>query len=477
MTDPDRSPVDRLTAGANALSRRLVEAVPDSAKRRLAGPYNRVKEFEADRSFGGRSRPSVTPAEDAPDHVVCVVVDAMRDDALAPDHAPFLTDRHRRTLWTPAPWTFPAVTSLLTGRYPNEHGAMRGGDEADTGASDLTVPPKLSAEATTLADALAGAGYDTYGAFAFHMPFFALSGRFERHALYDDAPADELVSDYLEWRVDAGDRTFAYLHLGDLHEPVDPPQAYWKRHDVDASIPNVRRWEYETVADVDEAGERYRDHRRRLYDAAVDYVDDRLSALAADLRDGPGKTCLVVTADHGEAFWEHTAFDADTFVDSRPAYCVDHGGTPYECLTQVPLVTEGTGLGALPGIEAADRTRRGSLVDIAPTLAAVCGVEAALPATGRDLRRAVPTDRIPVVEAARYGHEKKAAYLDDWKVVVSKGDDAIVGFSLPEEEPTTLPEGVRARLLERLPPFPDGSTADVRVSGLARDRLDDLGYV
>lgn len=463
-----------------------MESLPDGVKRRLVGPYNRVLTARANHEYRKRQRslPPKTAAADAPDHVICVVVDALRADAVTADDSPFIHARLARDLVTPAPWTFPAVTSLVTGEYPHEHGAIRQTDEADTGATDLVVPPKLPDERSTLPDVLGSAGYDTYGGFAFHMPFFAIGGRFGRHALYDDADADSVFEDFRAWLFEEGrDRTFSYLHLGDLHEPVDPPAAYWDRYDVDRAIPDIRTWAHADVVDPGPGVVRYRNHRKRLYRAALAFVDDRLAALHDDLtRRLDGDVALVVTGDHGEAFWEHTDFDAAHFADSRPAYCIDHGGTPYESLTRVPLAVEGIDVGDAGGTGEARENGGGesgpaSLVDLAPTLLDVVGLDDALNSTGVSLRAGVPSDRIPLVESARYGHEKKAAYLEGWKLVVSRGDDESVGFRLPDEAPADLPADVERRLLDALPAWPNGDRADVRVSGMARQRLEDLGYV
>lgn len=481
MTGPSdgRGPTALVADGVDTAKRRLMQSLPDGVKRRLVGPYNRVLTTKANREYRRRQRtlPSRTPAPDAPDHVVCVVVDALRADAVTPDDSPFLHARLNRDLVTPAPWTFPAVSSLVTGEYPHEHGAIRQTDEADTGATDLVIPPKLPDEQVTLPDVFGSAGYDTYGGFAFHMPVFAIGGRFEHHEVYDKADADTVLDDVRDWLggSERHERTFSYLHLGDLHEPVDPPASYWDRYDVDRRIPDITTWDYTDVADPGPEGERYRDHRVRLYRAALAFVDDRLERLHADLtRQLDGDVALLVTGDHGEAFWEHTGFDAAHFLDSRPAYCVDHGGTPYESLTRVPLAVDGLDDS---GLDDGDADGLASLVDLAPTLLDVAGLDDALTTTGVSLREGVPADRIALVESARYGHEKKAAYLDDWKLVVSQGDDESVGFRLPDETSADPPADVERRLAEALPAWPDGQQADVRVSGMAQERLEDLGYV
>ena len=456
------------------VTRELVQRLPYGVKRLLAVPYNHVQRVRADRSFRRRaaSFESRTPAPDAPRHVVCVVVDALRADAVDAETTPFMAARRAGTALTPSPWTFPAVTSLVTGRYPHEHGSMRRSDDADRGATDLVIPPTLPDADRTLPEAFASAGYETYGGFAFHMPFFALGGRFATHRVYDDAPAETVLDDFRDWFDRHRDgRTFSYLHLADLHEPVDPPAECWNRYDVDDSIEGIRRWRFRETPDVGPEGERYREHRRRLYRAAAAHVDDRLAALRTAL---PAGVALLVTGDHGEALWERSALDARTFVDSRPAYGIDHGGTPFEAVARVPLVAEGLDIDVGGG--------PASLVDVAPTLLDALGHADALPATGVPLTDGVPEDRVPLVEAARYGHERKAAYLDGWKLVVSRGDDAAVGFRLPADgdgsaAEAELPPDVRRRLYDALPAWPDGTHPEHHVSGMARQRLEDLGYV
>ncbi|MFC7097676.1 sulfatase-like hydrolase/transferase [Halobaculum marinum] len=456
------------------VTRRLVQRLPYGVKRLLAVPYNHVQRVRADRAFARRAREfqSLTPGADAPRHVVCVVVDALRADVVDAETTPFLADRRVASAVTPSPWTFPAVTSLATGRYPHEHGSMRQSDDVDRGATDLVIPPTLPDHERTLPEVFAAAGYDTYGGFAFHMPFFALGGRFATNRVYDDAPADDVLGDFLDWFDGRRDgRTFSYVHLGDLHEPVDPPAPYWDRYDVDDSIEGIRRWRFREEAHPGHEGERYRDHRRRLYRAAATHVDDRLAVLRERL---PDDVALLVTGDHGEALWEQTSLDRRTFHDSRPAYGIDHGGTPFEAIARVPLAMEGVDVRSGGGTP--------SLVDVAPTLLDALGQMEALATTGCSLSRGVPGDRVPLVEAARYGHEKKAAYRDGWKLVVSRGDDAAVGFDLPDDPGTTareadLPADVEAALYDALPPWPDGSDPERRVSGMAQQRLEDLGYV
>jgi arylsulfatase A-like enzyme len=200
------------------------------------------------------------------------------------------------------------------------------------------------------------------------------------------------------------------------------------------------------------------------------YTDDAVSRYYERLKSEFGSDLsVVVTGDHGEGFWDHASFDAEHFQDSRPAYCVGHGGTPYECVTRVPLWmdeidTSTSGLG--------------SLIDLAPTILNQFGLEDELQTTGKPLSESVSPERIVVTEGARYGHEKKAVYRNGWKIIRSHGDETTVEFEVDEEpETTTIPSGERRAMIEAFPPWPDGQSSKERhVSRAVENRLRDLGY-
>ena len=463
---------------------------------------NRLRTRQADREFQRRTHPDAEPAADAPRHIVCVTVDALRADTVDESLTPHLASMAGTAAVSPSTWTFPAVSSLLSGRYPHGHGAARRTDDFENSVTDMTgLPPRPDSELELLPERLAGAGYRTRGTFAMIVPFLALSGRFESHELYRDAPAERVLSDHLEWLADRrGERTFSYVHLGDLHEPVDPPADYWAVHDVDESIPDVRTWRFEDVAEPSPTVERYRTHRRRLYRAAAEYVDNRLSAFLTRSDDFLEETLFVIVGDHGEAFWECAAFHAERFADPRPAYCVGHGGAPYESVTRVPLCVGGSGVdparefttGLEDGPNLADSGRdagdeRRSLIDVAPTVLDAVGLRVPPALDGASLSSSV-ADRRLLVESARYGYEKRAVYDGDRKLLASRGDDVAVSLSLADETPEPVSADREDELLAELPPWPgegasaegtaadDGRGDETAVSRDVQRRLDQLGY-
>jgi len=443
------------------LKRTLIETLPPSIKRLLAVPYDHYQVRTADRQFASKDLPAYDPGSDAPDHILCVVVDAMRADHVDEETTPYLASLQGCDAITPGAWTFPAMSSIVSGVYPHEHGAMKQTDEPDD-SEGLTLPPRMDDDRETITEALAGAGYDTYGGFGHDTPFVALSGRFQKHALYHsiNSNAEDVLDDYLEW-VDGRDRTFGLLQLADPHIPVDPPREYWDEYGVDRSIDDIENWRYGDTIDCDRECEQYREHRRRLYRASVAYVDDALGAFANELETIVNDPLLVITSDHGEMLWEHVAFDDEYFDGTN---CVDHGGAPYEQLTRVPLLTN------------RDWTfdDHVSLIDIPPTIADCVGIDG--PATtGRSLLEG-SADRMPIVEGSLTGYEKKAIYCGQHKLIVSRGDDVEVGYELPSEEPVDLPEETRQNLVEGLPPWPDGEDVETEVADVVEDRLETLGY-
>ena len=104
-----------------------------------------------------------------------------------------------------------------------------------------------------------------------------------------------------------------------------------------------------------------------LYDGAIAFVDHELGRLFAELErlDLDEKTIVVVTADHGEAFFEH----------ETPLHITLH-----EEVTHIPLIIKGPG--AVSGKRAMGIVRQS---DIAPTLLALMGKESAPKFQGKNL--------------------------------------------------------------------------------------------
>lgn len=311
-----------------------------------------------------QSYPLTGAVPGAPDHVVIIVIDALRADHLPiygyeRDTAPFLTSLAEGSLvFTDAAsvssYTPESISALFTGLYPS----------ATPWGAGWHARPSLNH--TTLAMHFRDAGYQTALFSAtpmldhpeFHRGFdtavcdteFGLSGQSGR-----------LVETALAW---LGERrtqkTLIYLHLLDPHAPYDPPtDAYERFGGARPGDPVTMDGELRSglPALIEEGfgpGEvRFEDLVQR-YDAEIFDVDRAIRAYFDGLADlGLERRSLaVVTADHGEEFLDHGF--------------VEHAWSLYPETYRVPLLLWGPGHIA-PGRQSGAI----SLVDVFPTLIAL----------------------------------------------------------------------------------------------------------
>jgi hypothetical protein len=444
-----------MTQFPNAQS--VAERIPAPLEDVLLSGYYRALGWQADRSHESISS-EFSRQDDAPEHIVVLVIDALR-----PDHQPSL-DLEFTSAVAPGTWTFPSVTSLHTGTYPHEHEAV-----AHTAPENSEYLMPAQAEPTqTLPSVLESAGYETYGGFAFMTPFLATKGWYQTHRVYRDASAEAVLKEYGSWRMNR-DKTFAYLHFGDVHAPITPPKEYVERHNVDTSIDDLSRLvRFTDDYDGKTESERFRTHRLRLYRAALEYVEDQIREL---LRGIGTETMVVVTGDHGEGHWEHYQLDKQ-FTDSRPNYCVGHGGTPFDIIARVPLALQFEGESRTP-------TEGGfpSLRDL-PTVVSNLVVEEQ-PFEGHTWDSPIPESQTVFCEGTRYGAERKAAYRDGRKIIRSETDDITLHAeveSLSGEQFVEEPDDSFEGLVNSLPDYWSDGNIDPNPGPMVEDQLSALGY-
>lgn len=308
----------------------------------------------------------------APD-IVLYVVDTLRADALG-----FYSGNTERTphfnrvahegarferAYANSSWTRPSVASLLTGQYPQTHGARTRFD-------------RLREDLPTLPELLRSAGYQTVAIVA--NPNLASAFGFGRGfdhfiELYEPvdrvrpiepqeliAPGARVVERALEWWRNKDSRPlFLFVFSIDPHAPYTPPPPYDRKYDpdysgdYDGSFASLFRLAIAGQA----ADPRDLRHVRALYDGEVAYADEQFGRLLAELDRAPSTRApiLIVTSDHGEEFLEHGK--------------LDHGQTLFEEVIRIPLVIRWRGR-----IEPQDVNVPVSLVDVFPTLLELAGV-------------------------------------------------------------------------------------------------------
>lgn len=256
-----------------------------------------------------------------------------------------------------------SVYSYLTSRYPlmNREAPAQG-----------EVAPVFRPGTATVASVLA-ARYPRRGAFSANQWVCRRlgydTGFTDFHELWDETAtelgqgvaqlAPRVTEAAVEWLAQPGPY-FAYLHYLEPHTPYTPPSPYAERFDpefrgevdgTDASLAPYRRTRPDASVVRNTIG---------LYDGNIAFVDDHVGQVVDALRARGtwDQTILVVTSDHGEAFWEHGVRG--------------HGLHVYEEFVRVPLLVRVPGFPALAGMQVETPVQ---LVDLLPTLADLADVE------------------------------------------------------------------------------------------------------
>lgn len=340
------------------------------------------------------ARPPAAPAPPPTRGYVLISLDTLRADHLSAygygrETSPFLAELAARgTLFervlAPYPATLVSHMSLFTGLYPPQH---------------AVYPPDgvLSPEVPTLPELLRAAGFRTAGFTegGFVAGGFGFARGFESFAdpPYEaDTDVEETFGRGLAFLRELGpdERFFLFLHSYAVHDPYAPPEPWRERF-----APR------NPEAAVLSTGEILRDANRgrrelppgavedfeRLYDGTIAYVDSVLRAFFAELEalGLAAETTVVLTSDHGEEFREHSR--------------LGHTQLYPESLF-VPLLV------VSPRQEEGARIERlVRLVDVAPTLCDLAGVEAPPDLAGESL---VPCLASPDACGGRLGYAEVA---------------------------------------------------------------------
>ncbi|HXV61058.1 MAG TPA: sulfatase [Vicinamibacteria bacterium] len=257
-------------------------------------------------------------------------------------------------------WTLPAHASLLTSTVPSVHGA-----------SDLHVG--LSPEWPNLAQLLRDNGFFTQ-AIVTHLYLsrhYGFGTGFDRHRYLPETRAEEVTDQAIRFLHAWADRDFfLFVHYYDPHWHYDPPAPYDDVFDprYEGEATGIW-WDFkELTAEEIEPSDLH--HIQALYDGEILYTDRHVERLFQEMkRLGVfEESIIVVTSDHGEEFLEHGGWE--------------HQKTLYEEQLRIPLVVKlPLSLGHPNGrVEA-----QVSLIDVAPTVAQVLGVEVPETFQGRSL--------------------------------------------------------------------------------------------
>jgi arylsulfatase A-like enzyme len=432
-----------------------------------------------------RSPSPVSPRPVEPPDIVVILIDTLRADhlgcygyqkATTPNLDALASDA---TLFENAvaqsSWTRPSVTSIMTGLTPRAH---------QTNARDDALPAGVE----TLAQRLAGRGYETAGfvtntnvasLFGFDRGFGTYELLLDRDPRLGYARADALVARALEFlsRRKSDAPLFLYLHATDPHDPYSfsPSEG-----EGIGTMPFMKALEAGDIEIASRPG--LREELIARYDREIRFVDKEIGRFLQFLKERGryDDALVVVVSDHGEEFDEHGWWR--------------HGKTLYQEQLHVPLLVKWPG-GAFAGKRVSATAQH---IDLLPTLLDISGQapsqdEGGLP--GRSLWRVAAGEAADAPAVARSylrldGREVESVTVGGQKLVryftYDREKPAFELFDLrsdPSEKTNRAGEefgkGVDfLRGLLRLPPRgPEVSRAPVHLDEETERRLRALGYV
>lgn len=388
----------------------------------------------------------------ADQNILLITIDTLRGDALGSYGGRAATPNLDRLAAEGVRFTFahahavvtlPSHASIMTGRYPFEHGVR---DNSGF---------RLDDKAVTLAEVAKQNGLAT-GAFVGAFPLDRQFGLAQGFDTYDDVGgrevaqgdfafterrAEAVVTAARQWIGHQQGKWFTWVHVFDPHSSYAPPPPYDSQY---ASDP---------------------------YAGEVAYVDHALGALLDTLRNAPRTTTVIVTSDHGEGLGEH----------GEPT----HGTFAYETTLRVPLI-----VAQLGGRKPADAGRVSDAsvrhIDIVPTIAELLQWTADANLPGRSLLAADTA-------------EPRTSYFEAMTPMIARGWAPLSGvitgrdkyIDLPIEEVYDLAADPKEaqNLVAKSQDRTRALVADLRRFGAAlpgearaesaevRERLQSLGYV
>ncbi len=154
---------------------------------------------------------------------------------------------------------------------------------------------------------------------------------------------------------------FIWAHFMDVHSPYNPPThnvLKFRKSDFNISEREfLTNKVYSNLSKINKSDKMIED-LKILYDSEINFVDENLERILNIISQRFKKDCLVIiTADHGESFYEHSIFG--------------HQGSVYEEVLKIPLII--VELGKTPIKH--NLTDTVQLIDLAPTILDYFGIE------------------------------------------------------------------------------------------------------
>jgi arylsulfatase A-like enzyme len=229
---------------------------------------------------------------------------------------------------------------------------------------------------------------------------------------------------WLESRRDDSRPFFLYLHYMDPHTSYIAPEPFYSKYSTE--FESSLDGNHGPIVAFNEEGSSEptaEDIRKllALYDGEIEYWDTQFGRLmeyfeTSGLLD---ETIVVVTADHGEAFWEHELFE--------------HRGVFQENIS-VPMIFK------VPGVEPRRIDSRVQMIDIGPTVVDLVGAERGPNWVGLSHAEAIRSNE-PVQEQAvssEWAGERTLMTPQGLKILLGHGEPRLYDLDVDPGETQNL---------------------------------------
>lgn len=359
-----------------------------------------------------------------------------------------------------APWTLPAFATILTGLYPQQHGAGQFEGQLYGLEGDLPFLPEIMAEA----------GYHTYGDFAIPWlgPDFGFDRGWDRSIVHTERALHgylhQTVPQFEDWvgTIPGDEPFFAVVHVFEMHGPYDPAPPYDTMFLPDSLSDRARISTFTLGGDGRPSNPEEAPYLSAQYDGEIRMADDGISELMAFLRrtGRDSQTVVILTADHGDEFMERGG--------------CDHGHTLYQELVHIPLVMSGPGI---PGGEVVPGLV--GQIDLAPTILTLASIPVPEELPGMDILGGIPQDRTISSSATMEG-TAQAVRIGDQKLILDMATREMDCYDLstdPGELQPHEPCDAIADSLIKFMSMPRFGNGRVHLGSEDREALNGLGYI
>lgn len=321
-------------------------------------------------------------------NVVLIVLDTLRADHLpfygyGKNTAPFLSHIASRGVvfentFTASSWTGPATASIFTSLYPFQHGVTTGFFAGKFFKIEINRIPNCI---KTIPELLKANGYKTYG--VANNPNICeeegFARGFDKFALFKDAHEKKMTLQLENWcnEIKSQKKYFLYIHYNDCHVPYTPRKPWYEKK------------------------EKKRDDIFSRYDSEISYVDEKIKKIYEQLG-WDNNTLLIITADHGEEFWDHKK--------------TGHGKTLYSEVIHVPM------LFYFPGGHYANKRIKtnSSNMDILPTIRQYLDIKSNQAEEGINL--------LPLINGEKNNSQENERYIFSHLLKHSRENDGTMAY-------------------------------------------------